>query len=370
MKKNVLKTLLIFVLVLAVLLAACAFVILFYSTMPIAFAEGAEQEDTQYPFYVKAAVSDLEGNEYAGAGAIVVRGANNDTREFLIPESYFIKIVQNVGNMDQIYEVEYAGLTLYIPMDTTLVPANVTFKEEEKFYPDVTLALAEGVDLSALEGVDSALKKLDATYTINFLGYAADPETPNLIYVKATPAEGKTQYGFIPSSAFEAFNVPYQAQTQAERDALLAWKEQETPAPPAGSLPAPEGSLALKIILIIGISLPAVIIVILLFVPSRNDESVRKSRGASSDGRDYDDPSATASSYQSDRQRYDQSRSYGAPRDGYDGYGGGQTYNGNPPYNGTNGQPYNGNPPYNGGGYDSRMDREVRGYNPNDYDRR
>ncbi len=353
MKKNVLKTLLIFVLVLAVLLAACAFVLLFYSTMPIAFAEGDEQDDTQYPFYVKAAVSNLEGNEFAGVGTIVVRGAHNDTREFLIPESYFIKIVQNVGNMDQIYEVEYAGLTLYIPMDTTLVPADVTFKDDEKFYPDVTLTLAEGVDLSTLEGVDSALKKLDDTYTINFLGYAADPETPNLIYVKATSDDGKTErFGFVPKSAFEPFNIPYQAKTQAERDELLALKEQETPTPPAGSLPAPEGSLALKIILIIGISLPAVIIVILLFVPSRHDEPVRKSRGASSDGRDYDDPNA-ASRYQSDRQRYDQSRSYGAPRDGYGG-----------------GQPYGGNPPYNGGGYDPRMDREVRGYDPNDYDRR
>lgn len=343
MKKKALSTLLIVVLTLAVLMSVCAFVVLMYFNMPVAFAEEPEAEDdAEYPFFVKAAVSNLEGNEYAVAGTVAVRGANNDRREFFIPESYFVKVVQNI--LDTFYEIEYAGQQFYVNIRTSLAPTAVTFEQDEKFYPDLTLTLAEGIDLSATDGVDDSLKKLDDTYTVKFLGYAADPETPDLIYVMATPAEGKTLFGFIPRSAFEAFDVPYQARTQTEREELLAAKEQATPPPDAGSLPAPEGSLTLKIILILGISLPAVIIVILLFVPSRHDEPVRKGRGASSDGRDYDDPSAR---YPSDRQRYDQSRSYGAPRNGYD----------RPPYQ----EPPYSSDPYNSGG---------QPYGPDDYDRR
>lgn len=365
MKRTFLQKLFILVVALATLASAFALVLTLTLGAGVAFADSAE--DAEKASYIKALVSNLEGNEYAGVGTVAVRGADNDEREFLIPESYFVKVEKNI--LDTFYEVSYAGQNFYMPINTAFVPSEETFAQDEAFYPEVQLTLAENADLSALEGVDSQLKKLDSTYTINFLGYAADPETPDLIYIMATPEEGKPIFGFIPRSAFEAFNVPYQKRAQTERDELLAQKEQLNPPAGPGSLPAPSGSMALKIILILGISLPAVIIVILLFVPSRRGEVVRKTRGASSDGRDYDDPNVPAPRYRSDRQDYDQSRSYSQPPyDGPNGYGGQNGYGSNG-YggNGYGGNGYGGQNGYGDPrGYDPRMGREVRGYDPND----
>ena len=346
MRKTFLQKLFILIIALATLASAFALVLTLTLGTGVAFAE------EEYPFYIKAVVGDLEGNEFAGASAISVLEKDGG-REFFIPESYYIKIVGNVGKT--YYKVSYVGQELYVPINTALMPSQDVIKEDEAFYPEVPLTLAQDVDLSTLEGVDTALKKLDDTYTIDFLGYAADPETPDLIYIMATPQEGKVLLGFIPRSAFAPFNVPYHKRTQAERDELIAQKEQLNPPAQPGDLPAPSGSMALKIILILGISLPAVIIVILLFVPGRGGEVVRKTRGASSDGNDYDDPNAPSRRYRSDRQDYDQNRSYG--QQSYNGYG--RDYNNPNGYGGQNGY---GDPR----GYDPRMDREVRGYDPND----
>lgn len=356
MRQKAIKTLIVAVLAFVALGLTCAFV---FGVRP---ARGVAFADEESLGYIKANVSNLEDNEFAQAGTVAIC-EKNGAREFLIPESYYVLVIDKILN--SFYRVKYFGQEFYIDINshTALVPSADAFDEGETYYPEVELTLAEGVELSSLEGVDSSLKKLDPTYTINFLGYAADPETPDLVYIMATSEDGATLLGFIPKSAFEAFDVPYQARAQREREELLAQKEQLKPAPGPGDLPAPEGSLALKIVLIIGICVPAVLIVILLFVPSRKNDSLRKTRGSSHDGTDYDNPAGD------DRQRNNSARGYDAnypqnyPSQNYP-----QNPQGYPPQNyPQNNQGYP--PQYGGGyqgGYDPRMEREVRGYDPND----
>lgn len=374
MRRNFFKSVLILLVALAILGMACALV--FTLSANVAYAETVSKT------VIKAMVSNLEGNEFAAASAVRVL-EQDGTRKFFMPESYFLVVEGHVA--DSYYSVEYAGAKFYVAMnDLALVPSEENFDADEVLSPDVKLTLAEGVDVASIEGMDAQLKKMDPSYEIKFLGYGENDQE-GLIYIMATPAEGKSIFGFIPASAFEEFHVPYQARAQAERDELIAQKEALQPAPGPGDLPAPTGSLALKIILIIGISLPALIIVILLFVPSSRGSYVRKTRGASSDGRDYDDPNGRGS--RSDRLPYDDPNSYGGGRNAQDrrpaNYGNPPANYGNPPTNGqdyyppqgpANGQGYY--PPQapnygDGRGYDPRRDREVRGYDQNDYgDRR
>lgn len=86
--------------------------------------------------------------------------------------------------------------------------------------------------------------------------------------------DGDALFGFAPRDSFEDFVVPYHPITQAERDRLINSKP--APDPEKGDI-IPNTSLALRIILIIGIAVPAIIIAILLFKPSKNDRTQGKS---------------------------------------------------------------------------------------------
>lgn len=181
-----------------------------------------------------APVSNLEGNAYAIASTLEL---TNGDDTFLIPESYYITDISSKAVVPQYYQVKYCGMDFY-------------FK-------------AESLQLSGVE--------ITADYTIKFLGYHTTDSTQ--IYVVAM-LDGDALFGFAPRDSFEDFVVPYHPITQAERDRLINSKP--APDPEKGDI-IPNTSLALRIILIIGIAVPAIIIAILLFKPSKNDRTQGKS---------------------------------------------------------------------------------------------
>ena len=206
-----------------------------------------------------APVSDLEGNAYAGTSALKI---SYDGNYFYIPESYYLTdIAYAVG---QYYQVNYCGLTCYLESETAPTTSSVTFADGVSASPDVRLTLKdETLVLSGLE--------INSDYTIKLLGYHTEDST--MIFVSAT-LDGASNYGFAPISSFEDFVVPYHPISQAEREEILARKPQ--PDPDKGDI-VPGTSLTLRVILIIGIAVPAIIIAILLFKPSKNDRSQGKS---------------------------------------------------------------------------------------------
>lgn len=268
-----------------VLCVALALTVLAGVLLPCTIAYAASEKDA-----VLATVSNLEGNEYPVASTIVLQKFPD---QFAIPESYYVTKITEVT--DDYSTVEYCGESFYCKKTLLPTASKVTFEDGVSPYPDVTLTIAgESIDLSG--------NTVTNDYTIKFLGYHLTDATQ--IYVMAT-YNGETKYGFVQKDAFSAFVVPYHPIAQAERNRILDGKK---PVEPKSGDIVPNTSLALRIVLIIGIAVPAVIIVVLLFKPSKHDVSGGKNqlrRSRKKDEFDYD----SSRSYSPDRS-YDDRNDY------------------------------------------------------------
>lgn len=273
--------------VLCLALACCLLGILLLP-MKIAYAESTQD-------VVYAPVSDLENNEYAGASTLILM--NSDETPFYVPESYYVSNVTH--KISNYYEVDYCGFTFFIQSESAPQTGTVTFADGVSPSPNVLLMPKEGANIT----YNGEVKVLTDGYTIKFLGYHT--EDVSKIFIAAIK-DGNSIFGFVNIDQFEPFVVPYHPIAQAERDAILASKYQ--PDPNNGDI-VPNTSLSLRIILIIGICVPALIITFLLFKPSGNDRTQGKNTLRKSRKRgefDYD----SSRTYSSDRQNgYD---------DGYD----------------------------------------------------
>ncbi|MDE5600974.1 MAG: hypothetical protein K2J16_00565 [Clostridia bacterium] len=263
---------------------------------------------------IKAPVSNLEDNAYAGKSTIMVFDKNN-IQFFYIPESYYLcsPVDPNANSPFEsthsiYYDINYCDIgdtfclcntDLHTPYE---LPATtqITVSEGESLFPDVRLTLKGD------EEVELGSSIITNDFTIKLLGYNEDGSE---VYASAT-YNGISKYGFIPVDSLEPFTVPYQQRAQTERDTLLAAKNK--PVLPNGSFTPPDNSsVALRVVLVIGIAIPSIIIVLLLFKPSKDEKryaktSVRRERN---DRIDYDEPrdSRRHSNY---HYEYDDEREY------------------------------------------------------------
>lgn len=271
-----------------VLCVALALTVLAGVLLPCTIAYAASEKDV-----VLATVSNLEGNEYPLASTIALY---NESEGFYIPESYYVTdVVQRQAINYIYYTVQYCGQEFLCQDGTLPAASKVAFDDGVSPYPDVTLTIAS-------ESIDLKGTAVTNDYTIKFLGYHLTDSTQ--IYVMAT-YNGEKKFGFVSKDAFSAFVVPYHPVAQAERNRIL---ENKKPVEPKGGDIVPNTSLALRIVLIIGIAVPAVIIVILLFKPSKHDVSDGKNqlrRSRRKDEFDYD----SSRSYSPDRP-YDDRNDY------------------------------------------------------------
>lgn len=285
MKRTAMKNTLfiISVAVLSLLLACCVLGILLLP-IKIVYAESTQE-------VVYAPVSDLENNEYAGASTIKLIHSNGT---IFIPESYYVSNISEPIIIDEngtlMYSVSYMGETFYIKSEVEIQTTTVTFADGVSPSPNVLLVPKEGAAITCKD----SLNALTTEHTIRFLGYHTEDSTK--IFIVATK-DGTSLFGFANRDDFENFVVPYHPIAQAERDELLASKH--TPDPDNGDI-IPNTSLTLRIILIIGICVPAVIIAFLLFKPSKAERTQGKNtlhKNRTRDDFDYDSPRT----YSSDR---------------------------------------------------------------------
>ena len=316
-----------------VLCVALALAIFAGVLLPCSIAYASSEKEA-----VLATVSNLEGNAYPVASSIVLY---KESDGFYIPESYYVTDVVQQKRINYIYyTVQYCGQEFLCQDGALPATSKVTFSDDASPYPDVALTVV---------GENLVLNGTIVTndYTIKFLGYHLTDDSQ--IFVMAT-YDGNTIYGFAAKESFNAFVVPYHPIAQAERERIL---ESKKPAEPKSGDILPNTSLALRIVLIIGIAVPAIIIVILLFKPSKNDRSSGSNRLRRSRRRDEFD--------------YDSSRTYDRPYDDRD----------------SDRRAYDGYDDRNGGydrgrddrGYDRGYERDDRGYDRDgrdfdDYDRR
>lgn len=287
MKRTAMKNTLfiISVVILSLLLAVCVLGILL---LPIKIVYADSTQEVIY-----APISDLENNEYAGVSAVKIL---HDKGEFYIPESYYISNISNPKKIPStnvtLYDVSYCGFDMYLCMQSDETPqtTTVTFQEDVSLFPDVRLTIKNDIILTFDDEAN-----VDNTYTIKLLGYGAD-ENASKIFIVASK-DGENHFGFFNIDQFDAFVVPYHPIAQQERNEIIASKH--TPDPDNGDI-IPNTSLTLRVLLIIGICVPAVIIAFLLFKPSKNDRSQGKNtlhKNRKRNEFDYDSPR----SYSSDR---------------------------------------------------------------------
>lgn len=286
MKRTAMKNTLFIISVTALsLLLACCVLGILLLPIKIVYAESTQE-------VVYAPVSDLENNEYAGASSIKIKASSGAT--FYIPESYYLSDITLLAPIDDtnesMYSVSYCGTTFFVQFEGTPQTSSVTFADGVFTSPNVLLVPKEGAAIIYNEEA----KALTTEHTIRFLGYHTEDSTK--IFIVATK-DGTSLFGFANRDDFENFVVPYHPIAQAERDELLASKH--TPDPDNGDI-IPNTSLTLRIILIIGICVPAVIIAFLLFKPSKAERTQGKNtlhKNRTRDDFDYDSPRT----YSSDR---------------------------------------------------------------------
>lgn len=292
-------------------------------TCSIAYAQDSQD-------VVVAPVSNLEGNATAGKSAIIL---SNDFGKFYVPESYYVTDISDrpvvVGTY--FYTVNYCGEQFYYEATGTIQKQSIVFPDGISPYPDINLTIANGGSL-LLESTSVN----NADYTIKFLGYSIDDD--NKIFIMAI-RDGNSVCGFAQRSIFESFTVPYHPLAEAERNRILDSKL--PPEPEKGDI-IPDTSLALRIVLIIGIAVPTVIIVLLLFKPSKKDRAYGTNQLRRSKSRDEFD--------------YDSSRTYRADNPDYQSAPRYEMGEGN--RNGNTPQGYDNYP--DSRGYDSRRDDDYR----------
>ncbi|MBQ9276352.1 MAG: hypothetical protein IJ226_02010 [Clostridia bacterium] len=248
-----------------------------------AYADDEQAEETITTMCIKIAPSDLEHNAYSSPTTVAVKDFDTDETIFYLPDSYFLTgvVYRKIAKFDfEYYEFSYAGLDTskwYIDYSETLSVESVTFTADETPFPDIRLTL---IDTGATIYLDNDTV-LTNEYTIKFIGFN---ETGDEFYISATK-DGVTKYAMVGKTLFTDSYIPYQARTQEAREQLL---KEIAATPKAGDI-VPNTSKTLRIILIIGICIPAALIVILLFKPTRGSQKRTLARERGRDEFDYDE---------------------------------------------------------------------------------
>lgn len=262
-----------------------------------------------------------------------------------LPSTYYVEIIEEESAR---YKCLYHGIQGYVDKHENLQVQSMASAITE--YPTLTLKTKN----STIE-IDY-ISYTSSDYDFYYLGGVKDSSTD--IVVLMQPKSGGTQeLKSISVGEFESFTVPLHPITEkAKQDAIGSDG-------PDGTL-NPEGTVsnpALRALLIAGIVVPALILVIMIFIPRKKKDSYDRfvqRRG----GSPYDEPKQPYMSNVNSRYRRGGDDRYDY-RDGQGYYPDDRDYNSRG-YRDARDADYSGDQRYN---YD---DRRANDYYPDDYDRR
>lgn len=262
-----------------------------------------------------------------------------------LPSTYYVEIIEEESAK---YKCLYHGIQGYVDKHENLQVQSMASAITE--YPTLTLKTKN----STIE-IDY-ISYTSSDYDFYYLGGVKDSSTD--IVVLMQPKSGGTQeLKSISVGEFESFTVPLHPITEkAKQDAIGSDG-------PDGTL-NPEGTVsnpALRALLIAGIVVPALILVIMIFIPRKKKDNYDRfvqRRG----GSPYDEPKQPYMSNVNSRYRRGGDDRYDY-RDGQGYYPDDRDYNSRG-YRDARDADYSGDQKYN---YD---DRRANDYYPDDYDRR
>lgn len=241
-----------------------------------------------------------------------------------LPSTYYLEILAEENSR---YKCQYHGLQGYIDKHEDLTVK--TMSEAITEYPTFTLAPSDTtVDINYVP-------YQSADYNFYYLGAQKD-STSNIMVLMQLKSDGTQELKSINMGEFKSFTVPLHPITEQEKNAAIGSGGADGTLDPEGTVSNP----ALRALLIAGIVIPALILVIMIFIPRKKkdnyDRFVQRRGGSpydepkqpymSGDGRNYGRRADDRYDYPNDRDYYRDGRSYQGrdiPGDRYDGISGG-----------------------------------------------
>ncbi len=241
-----------------------------------------------------------------------------------LPSTYYLEILAEENSR---YKCQYHGLQGYIDKHEDLTVK--TMSEAITEYPTFTLAPSDTtVDINYVP-------YKSADYNFYYLGAQKD-STSNIMVLMQLKSDGTQELKSINMGEFKSFTVPLHPITEQEKNAAIGSGGADGTLDPGGTVSNP----ALRALLIAGIVIPALILVIMIFIPRKKkdnyDRFVQRRGGSpydepkqpymSGDGRNYGRRADDRYDYPNDRDYYRDGRSYQGrdiPGDRYDGISGG-----------------------------------------------
>lgn len=312
------------ILIPAIAVIVCALTLTAFTALPASEGE-ALAAGSEYYICISPSDDALAGNAEAQPSDIAVSVNSDDGNAeilFYLTQSYYYK-VSRYGTTYVLSDLAELGFFIQGDLpEGALIAALPDGAEPSGAMPSVALTLAKGAEVKLNNGL-TVNGTNAAGYSFSFLGYSHASDGTLMVAFSAKNA-ATTTFGTADRSSFEAFVLPWHPVAEAHRSALLA-PDEPVIEDGNGDLTAGTPSHALRIVLIIGIAVPAVLIVILIFKPTSDNRDRRDDRRAmrrrdDRRGIDYD----RERSYASDRDRYDRGyrdyerRDYPEMRD--DGY--------------------------------------------------
>ena len=241
-----------------------------------------------------------------------------------LPSTYYLEILAEENSR---YKCQYHGLQGYIDKHEDLTVK--TMSEAITEYPTFTLTPSDTtVDINYVPYPS-------ADYNFYYLGAQKD-STSNIMVLMQLKSDGTQELKSINMGEFKSFTVPLHPITEQEKNAAIGSGGADGTLDPEGTVSNP----ALRALLIAGIVIPALILVIMIFIPRKKkdnyDRFVQRRGGSpydepkqpymSGDGRNYGRRADDRYDYPNDRDYYRDGRSYQGrdiPGDRYDGNSGG-----------------------------------------------
>ncbi len=241
-----------------------------------------------------------------------------------LPSTYYLEILAEENSR---YKCQYHGLQGYIDKHEDLTVK--TMSEAITEYPTFTLTPSDTeVDINYVP-------YQSADYNFYYLGAQKD-STSNIMVLMLKSDGTQELIKSINMGEFKSFTVPLHPITEQEKNAAIGSGGADGTLDPEGTVSNP----ALRALLIAGIVIPALILVIMIFIPRKKkdnyDRFVQRRGGSpydkpkqpymSGDGRNYGRRADDRYDYPNDRDYYRDGRSYQGrdiPGDRYDGNSGG-----------------------------------------------
>lgn len=248
------------IIITAVLLIACG-------TLLVPDAVALADDTIVVGDFIYAPPSNLRDNATAVASAIPVYASNKpDDVAFYLSESYYAKVTSVNDKRSKSYTVTIGDEGGFIIYFDDAIKATSSLDLVSEALPDVRLTVRSDVENVFVTTATETINLKNGTFV--YFG-----ENENQVYVKASYNDF-SDFVLIDKTNFNDYTIPYHSIAEAERAALI-----QTPTDNGGEIGSNDGartSKTLRIILIIGIVIPAALIAFLLFKPSRGNDNYDK----------------------------------------------------------------------------------------------